>query len=134
MTNCGAAGWVTDRSGYRYDACDPLTGNRVYMPGIFSDLCGAPRPFGDSATSSLMPPLTLRPGAPDSHQKMSAITRPHRIGVARLPAVFLFGLRRKDRPQRMCLESGDVAVCGLTRLAYHGEGRWRWRRPVDGHR
>src|SRR5205807_859976 len=23
MTNCGAAGWVTDRSGYRYDANDP---------------------------------------------------------------------------------------------------------------
>src|SRR5262245_10395068 len=25
MTNCGAAGWVTDRSGYRYDAIDPAT-------------------------------------------------------------------------------------------------------------
>ncbi len=23
MTNCGSAGWVTDRSGYRYDADDP---------------------------------------------------------------------------------------------------------------
>ena len=26
MTNCGQAGWVTDRSGYRYAADDPLTG------------------------------------------------------------------------------------------------------------
>ena len=26
MTNCGAAGWVTDRAGYRYDAIDPETG------------------------------------------------------------------------------------------------------------
>src|SRR6202011_616726 len=26
MTNCGSAGWVTDRSGYRYDANDPETG------------------------------------------------------------------------------------------------------------
>src|SRR5579863_1920072 len=26
MTNCGAAGWITDRSGYRYGAQDPLTG------------------------------------------------------------------------------------------------------------
>src|SRR2546430_11867622 len=24
MTNCGAVGWVTDGSGYRYDALDPL--------------------------------------------------------------------------------------------------------------
>jgi DNA oxidative demethylase len=28
MTNCGAAGWVTDRSGYRYDALDPESGKR----------------------------------------------------------------------------------------------------------
>lgn len=26
MTNCGQAGWVTDRTGYRYDATDPETG------------------------------------------------------------------------------------------------------------
>ena len=55
-----------------------------------------------------------------------------------LPAVFLFGgARRKDRPRRMRLESGDVVVWGgATRLAYHGiaalkdgehplTGRWR---------
>jgi alkylated DNA repair protein (DNA oxidative demethylase) len=29
MTNCGAAGWVTDRSGYRYDALDPESGKRA---------------------------------------------------------------------------------------------------------
>jgi DNA oxidative demethylase len=26
MTNCGPLGWVSDRSGYRYDARDPLSG------------------------------------------------------------------------------------------------------------
>jgi DNA oxidative demethylase len=26
MTNCGVAGWVTDRTGYRYDRKDPETG------------------------------------------------------------------------------------------------------------
>ena len=26
MTNCGSAGWVTDRRGYRYDALDPESG------------------------------------------------------------------------------------------------------------
>src|SRR6266852_7341111 len=25
MTNCGEAGWISDRSGYRYDAIDPST-------------------------------------------------------------------------------------------------------------
>ena len=28
MTNCGAAGWVTDRSGYRYDATIPKPAGR----------------------------------------------------------------------------------------------------------
>ncbi|MGH7092526.1 MAG: alpha-ketoglutarate-dependent dioxygenase AlkB, partial [Stellaceae bacterium] len=26
MTNCGDAGWLTDRAGYRYDRIDPETG------------------------------------------------------------------------------------------------------------
>ena len=26
MTNCGANGWLTDRSGYRYDGIDPDSG------------------------------------------------------------------------------------------------------------
>ena len=29
MTNCGDAGWVTDRSGYRYDGIDPDSGQAV---------------------------------------------------------------------------------------------------------
>src|SRR5579871_6738146 len=36
MTNCGAAGWVTDRTGYRYDRRDPETGEPwPEMPGAF---------------------------------------------------------------------------------------------------
>src|SRR5215469_6573370 len=39
MTNCGAAGWVTDRSGYRYDAIDPTTGRPwPAMPEAFAKL------------------------------------------------------------------------------------------------
>jgi alkylated DNA repair protein (DNA oxidative demethylase) len=39
MTNCGAAGWVTDRSGYRYDALDPLSGACwPEMPPVFREL------------------------------------------------------------------------------------------------
>src|SRR5262249_45582738 len=42
MTNCGAAGWVTDRTGYRYDHADPETG-RAWppMPACFFDLAVA---------------------------------------------------------------------------------------------
>src|ERR1700748_2064686 len=39
MTNCGALGWVTDRSGYRYDAIDPQSGqNWPAMPPVFLEL------------------------------------------------------------------------------------------------
>src|ERR1700694_988618 len=31
MTNCGSAGWVTDRRGYRYDGIDPET-HRPWPP------------------------------------------------------------------------------------------------------
>src|ERR1700749_601214 len=26
MTNCGSLGWVSDRTGYRYDSVDPVSG------------------------------------------------------------------------------------------------------------
>ena len=29
MTNCGEAGWLSDRGGYRYDRIDPETGRVV---------------------------------------------------------------------------------------------------------
>src|ERR1700729_850665 len=39
MTNCGDAGWVTDRTGYRYDPIDPVAGRHwPPMPIVFSDL------------------------------------------------------------------------------------------------
>src|ERR1700731_3362039 len=42
MTNCGSLGWVSDRHGYRYDACDPLSGRPwPPMPPVFLELAGA---------------------------------------------------------------------------------------------
>ena len=39
MTNCGQAGWVTDRSGYRYDGIDPETGQPwPAMPRSFASV------------------------------------------------------------------------------------------------
>ena len=39
MTNCGSAGWVTDRTGYRYDANDPESGKPwPAMPPSFREL------------------------------------------------------------------------------------------------
>src|SRR5258708_40370281 len=56
MTNCGAAGWVTDRRGYRYDRCDPLSGSPwPPMPAIVPDLAVA------AAAGGRLPPLRPPP-------------------------------------------------------------------------
>jgi DNA oxidative demethylase len=39
MTNCGEAGWVTDKTGYRYLPADPTTGRPwPAMPPVFPAL------------------------------------------------------------------------------------------------
>jgi len=41
MTNCGNAGWVTDRTGYRYDGVDPESGQPwPKMPAVLRELRG----------------------------------------------------------------------------------------------
>jgi alkylated DNA repair protein (DNA oxidative demethylase) len=128
MSNCGALGWVSDRSGYRYDAKDPLSGQPwPPMPACFAEL--ALRAAAEAGFENFRPDACLinryEPGARLSlHQdkdegNMSAPIVSVSLG---LPAVFLFGgLNRSDRPARYRLVHGDVAVWGgPSRLAYHG--------------
>jgi DNA oxidative demethylase len=128
MTNCGSFGWVTDRSGYRYDANDPEAG-RLWpaMPPAFRDL--AERAAHHAGFGGFSPDACLinryQPGARMSlHQDRNE----HDFGAPivsvslGLHATFLFGgLKRSDKPRRFRLEHGDVAVWGgPARLAFHG--------------
>jgi alkylated DNA repair protein (DNA oxidative demethylase) len=128
MTNCGRAGWVTDQSGYRYDPIDPIT-QRTWpsMPTAFVRL--AVRAAAAGGFDGFEPDACLvnryEPGARLSlHQDRNE--RDFRAPIVSvslgLPAVFLFGgSRRSDRPRKVRLESGDVAVWGgPARLAFHG--------------
>jgi alkylated DNA repair protein (DNA oxidative demethylase) len=128
MSNCGALGWVSDRSGYRYDAKDPLSGQPwPPMPACFAEL--ALRAAAEAGFENFRPDACLinryEPGARLSlHQDkdegdMAAPIVSVSLG---LPAVFLFGgLNRSDRPARYRLLHRDVAVWGgPSRLAYHG--------------
>lgn len=128
MTNCGRAGWVTDRRGYRYAAIDPVTG-RPWPPisRAFRGLAiraAAAGGYDDFAPDSCLI-NRYEPGARLSlHQDKNErdLAAPIVSVSLGLPAVFLFGgARRGDRPRRLRLESGDVAVWGgATRLAFHG--------------
>jgi alkylated DNA repair protein (DNA oxidative demethylase) len=128
MSNCGNAGWVTDRSGYRYDANDPLAGKPwPAMPPSFRAL--AAQAAADAGFANFAPDACLinryQPGARMSlHQDRDE----HDFGAPivsvslGLPAIFLFGgLARSDRPRRYRLEHGDIAVWGgPARLVFHG--------------
>jgi DNA oxidative demethylase len=128
MTNCGALGWVTDRSGYRYDARDPETGRPwPPMPGAFLRL--AQTAAEDAGFPNFSPDACLinryEPGAKLSlHQDKDErdFASPIVSVSLGIPATFLFGgLQRADSTQRIPLVHGDVVVWGgPARLRYHG--------------
>lgn len=128
MTNCGRAGWITDRCGYRYAELDPLTQSPwPAIPAAFLRLaaCAAAAVgfHGFKPDACLI--NRYAPGARLSlHQDRDErdFNAPIVSVSLGLPAVFLFGsVRRSDRPQRLRMESGDVAVWGgPARLVYHG--------------
>ncbi|MDO9114333.1 MAG: DNA oxidative demethylase AlkB [Polaromonas sp.] len=128
MSNCGPLGWVSDRSGYRYDALDPLAGQPwPAMPAILRKL--AVRAAAQAGFAHFEPDACLvnryEPGARLSlHQDRDEkdFSAPIVSVSLGLPAVFLFGTpSRKDRPQRHRLLHGDVVVWGgPSRLAFHG--------------
>ena len=161
MSNCGELGWVSDRTGYRYSAADPLSGQPwPVMPDSFVEL--AARAVAEYAKCQAWGPANAAPGRPKqvqpprgaaqhtqwqawgSHFQPDAclinsyepgsrlslhqdrdegdMTAPIVSVSLGLPAIFLFGTdQRADRPARLRLAHGDVAVWGgPARLAYHG--------------
>jgi alkylated DNA repair protein (DNA oxidative demethylase) len=128
MTNCGALGWLTDRTGYRYDSIDPQSGKPwPSMPASFARL--AAHAAAHAGFDRFVPDACLvnryAPGARLSlHQDRNE--RDFRAPIVSvslgIPAVFLFGgARRADAAARVPLEHGDVVVWGgAARLRYHG--------------
>jgi len=128
MTNCGSLGWVTDRTGYRYDSIDPHSGKPwPAMPPPFREL--ARQAAAQAGFEGFSPEACLinryQPGARMSlHQDKDAddFGAPIVSVSLGLPAIFLFGgLKRSDKPRRFWLEHGDIAVWGgPARLRFHG--------------
>jgi DNA oxidative demethylase len=128
MTNCGALGWVSDATGYRYQATDPQSGLPwPAMPEAFTQL--AARAAGRAGFHAFVPDACLvnryEAGARLSlHQDRDErdYSAPIVSVSLGLPATFLFGgLARGDKTQRVPLAHGDVVVWGgPARLRYHG--------------
>jgi alkylated DNA repair protein (DNA oxidative demethylase) len=133
MTNCGRVGWVSDRSGYRYETHDPVT-TRPWpaMPTPFAELAAT---MAARAGYGLFDPdacLINRYAAGSKmglHQDRDErdFSQPIVSVSLGLPIRFNFGgERRTDPTTKVDLHHGDVVVFGDTaRLAFHGVGTLR---------
>jgi len=123
-TNFGAAGWVADRRGYRYEAGDPLTG-RPWPPmpddlmAIWREVCG----IGTQPDCCLVNfyEAGSRMGLHRDEDEADFSFPVVSISLGDAALLRIGGLRRSDPTARLRLASGDVCVLGgEARLAYHG--------------
>lgn len=128
MTNCGDLGWISDRSGYRYTATDPLTEHPwPPMPACFRLLAEQAAKAAEYRDFSPDACLVNRyaPGSRMTlHQDRNErdMTQPIVSVSLGLPATFLFGSSQRNHPcRRFPLVQGDVMVWGgPSRLNFHG--------------
>ena len=129
MTNCGALGWVSDRSGYRYDRIDPQSGAR--WPEIPPHLKALAARAAEAAGFGVFAPDACLINRYEVGTKLTAHQDRNERDYAQpivsvslgLPAVFFVhpGTGRTGPARSVRLESGDVVVWGgPARLAYHG--------------
>lgn len=128
MTNCGRAGWVSDRRGYRYEALDPDSGCPwPPLPEVWLALAGAAA--AAAGWPGFVPDGCLvnryAPGARMGlHQDRDEadLAWPIVSVSLGLPVSFLFGGTTRRAPvRRVRLLHGDVVAWGgEARLAFHG--------------
>jgi alkylated DNA repair protein (DNA oxidative demethylase) len=129
MTNCGALGWVSDESGYRYQATHPQTGAPwppipdIALAAWRDCAAGAPPP---EACLVNFYDASARMGLHQDRdeEEFSAPVLSLSLGDACLFRVG--GASRRDPTRSFDLKSGDALVIGgQARLAFHGVDRIR---------
>jgi len=127
MSNCGALGWVTDETGYRYQATHPETGAPwPPMPGAllaaWRELSGYPHPpeaclinhYGAEA----------RMGLHQDRDEQDFAAPVVSLSLGDSCQFRLGGTSRRDATRALRIASGDALVFGgAARLAFHGVDR-----------
>jgi alkylated DNA repair protein (DNA oxidative demethylase) len=136
MTNAGVWGWLSDGAGYRYARCHPVTGAPWPAPPpvlaaaverAVAAALGAPAAAAFRPECYLINRYAPGRGRLGLHRDQDERDRAQPIVTLSLGAAAVFlagGGARKDRIERVAVESGDVVVMsGATRMAYHGIDR-----------
>jgi DNA oxidative demethylase len=127
MTNFGPLGWVSDRTGYRYQASHPVTG-RSWPPipetllDLWSRLAAYPHPPEACLVNVYRPGARMGLHRDADEEDFAAPVLSVSLGDT---AVFrIGGTARTDPTASFDLASGDVLVMGgASRLAHHGVDR-----------
>ena len=128
MFNCGAAGWVSDSAGYRYEAIDPRTGVAwPALPASFLRLCAgaaAATGYPNFVPDACLVNRYAHGTRMELHQDADERDREAPIVSVSLglSATFLWGgTTRAHKARRIKLHHGDVVVWGgSSRMMFHG--------------
>ena len=127
MSNCGPLGWVSDRSGYRYQPTHPETG-RPWPPipatllALWDELARHPDPPEACLINFYAPTAKMGLHQDRDEEDFAAPVVSISLGDSCLFRVG--GLKRSAPTRAFRLSSGDVLVLGGgARLAFHGVDR-----------
>ncbi len=127
MTNLGLLGWVSDRSGYRYQERHPETG-RPWPPipdtvlAIWKDVADYPHPPEACLVNYYRESAKMGLHRDEDEEDLAAPVVSISLGDTALFRIG--GNERGDKTETLKLASGDVLVIGgASRLCYHGVDR-----------
>ncbi len=127
MTNCGPLGWITDESGYRYQATHPETGAPwppipEMLLAAWRELAGYPHAPQACLVNFYGPAARMGLHQDRDEEDFAAPVLSISLGDSCLFRIG--GKRRSDPTHSLWLASGDALVLGgEARLVFHGVDR-----------
>ena len=124
MSNCGPLGWVSDKSGYRYQPNHPVTGKSwPPIPEALLDLWSKLTDYPAPPEACLINHYagTAKMGLHQDRDEADFDAPVLSVSIGDDARFRLGGQKRTDPSQTFILQSGDVMTLeGPTRLAFHG--------------
>jgi DNA oxidative demethylase len=127
MSNCGALGWVSDESGYRYQPAHPATGRAwPKMPSRLVEIWMRLAPAAPPPEACLINlyDAKAKMGLHQDRDEQDLAAPVVSLSLGDAALFRLGGCERGGRTRSLRLESGDAIVLGgPARLAFHGVDR-----------